>query len=40
LQRPFSRIRAAEDRHFDAAVFIFPLDAPVVRGQPIFEDLR
>jgi hypothetical protein len=32
LDCSFPRVRAAEDRYLDAAVFISPLDAPVQKG--------
>ena len=39
LKRPIARIRAAEDRNFNAAVIVFPFDAPVAGIEAILKYL-
>ena len=39
MKRPIARIRPAENRHLNAAVIVFPFDAPVAGVDAVFEYL-
>ena len=39
LKRPIARIRPTENRHLNAAVIVFPFDAPVAGVDAVFEYL-